>query len=59
MKGINYLINQSGNKKAVVIDIKTYRSEIQDFLERLEAKSRRNEAKQDADLVFERILKKK
>lgn len=59
MKGVNYLTNDRGIKTVVVIDLKTYRSEIQDFLERLEAKSRRNEAKQDADLVFERILKKK
>ncbi len=57
MRGVNYLTNDRGIKTAVVIDLKTYRSEIEDFLDRLEAKSRRNEAKQDADLVFERILK--
>ena len=42
-----------------MIDLKTYRKEIEDFLDGLEAKSRRNEAKQDAEAVFERILKKK
>jgi hypothetical protein len=59
MKGVNYLTNDKGFKKAVVIDLKTYRSEIEDFSDVLEAKSRRNEAKQDADAVFEKILKKK
>jgi hypothetical protein len=57
MRGVNYLTNDRGIKTAVMIDLKTYRSEIQDFSERLEAKSRINEVKQEADLVFERILK--
>ena len=59
MRGVNYLTKDRGIKTAVVIDLKTHRSEIEDFLDRLEAKSRRNEVKEDADSVFERILKNK
>ncbi|MEA5259949.1 hypothetical protein VB264_19280 [Arcicella aquatica] len=57
MKGINYLTNDKGLKTAVVIDLKIHREEVEDFLDALEAKSRKNEAKEEASLVFERILK--
>ncbi|MEA5141618.1 hypothetical protein [Arcicella rigui] len=56
MKGINYLTNDKGLKTAVVIDLKIHREEVEDFLDGLEAKSRKNEAKEEASLVFERIL---
>lgn len=57
MKGVNYLTNDRGIKTAVMIDLKTHREEVEDFLDVLEAKSRKNEVKENADLVFERILK--
>ncbi len=57
MKGINYLTNEKGLKTAVVIDLKIHREEVEDFLDALEAKSRKNEVKEEASLVFERILK--
>jgi hypothetical protein len=56
MRGVNYLTNDRGIKTAVVIDLKNYREEIEDFLDGLEAKSRKNEVKEDASTVFERIL---
>ena len=56
MKGINYLTNDKGLKTAVVIDLKIHREEVEDFLDGLEAKSRKNEAKEEASLVFERIV---
>lgn len=59
MRGVNYLTNDRGIKTAVMIDLKTHREEVEDFLDVLEAKSRKNEAKEDASLVFERILNKK
>jgi hypothetical protein len=59
MRGVNYLTNDRGVKTAVVIDLKNYREEIEDFLDGLEAKSRKNEVKEDASTVFERILKEK
>ena len=57
MRGVNYLTNDRGIKTAVMIDLKTHREEVEDFLDFIEAKSRKNEVKEDADLVFERILK--
>lgn len=59
MKGINYLTNEKGLKTAVVIDLKIHREEVEDFLDALEAKSRKNEVKEEASLVFERILNQK
>ncbi len=59
MRGVNYLTNNRGIKTAVMIDLKTYSEEVEDFLDVLEAKSRKNEAKEDASLVFGRILKNK
>ena len=59
MRGVNYLTNDRGIKTAVMIDLKTYRGEVEDFLDALEAKSRKNEIKEEASLVFERILDKK
>jgi hypothetical protein len=57
MRGVSYLTNDRGIKTAVMIDLKKYGEEVADFLDALEAKSRKNEAKEDATLVFERILK--
>jgi hypothetical protein len=59
MRGVNYLTNDRGIKTAVMIDLKTHREEVEDFLDVLEAKSRKNETKEDASLVFDRILNKK
>ena len=59
MRGVNYLTNDRGIKTAVMIDLKTHREEVEDFLDVLEAKSRKNEVKEEASLVFERILNKK
>ena len=59
MRGISYLTNDRGIKTAVVIDLKNHREEIEDFLDGLEAKSRKNELKENASIVFDRILSKK
>jgi hypothetical protein len=44
MKGISYLTNENGRKTALVVDLKTYKNQIEDFLDGLEAESRKNEA---------------
>ena len=59
MRGVNYLTNDRGIKTAVMIDLKTHREEVEDFLDVLEAKFRKNEVKEEASLVFERILNEK
>jgi len=57
MRGVNNLNNDRGIKTAVMIDLKMHREEVEDFLDILEEKSHKNELKEDALLVFERILK--
>jgi len=59
MRGVNYVTNEKGIKTAVLIDLKNHREAVEDFLEGLEAKSRKNEIKEDASSFFDRILKQK
>ena len=40
MKGVNYITNEHGKKTAVIISLKNYKEEIEDFLDGLEAQSR-------------------
>jgi len=56
MEGINYIVNETGQRTAVVIDIQTYGDELEDFLDGLEAESRRNEPKEDFQTVVNRLL---
>lgn len=61
MKGINYLIDNYNNKKAVVIDMKTLeenQEDIHEFIDVLVAESRKNEAKMDWNNA-KKILTKK
>ena len=59
MKGINYLINEAGERTAVVIDWQTYSAELEDFLDGLEAEARRDEPTQDFEQAVDRILAQK
>jgi len=59
MEGINYLVNDAGERTAVVIDWKAYGEELEDFLDGLEAESRRNEPKEDFQTVVNRLAGKK
>ena len=56
MEGINYLVNDAGERTAVLIDWKTYGEELEDFLDGLEAESRRNEPKEDFRTAVNRLL---
>ncbi len=56
MEGINYLVNDTGERTAVVIDWKAYSEELEDFRDGLEAESRRNEPKEDFQTVMNRLL---
>ncbi|GAB4022525.1 hypothetical protein [Spirosoma koreense] len=56
MKGINYLTDDNGRRTAVVINIQTYREELDDFLDSLEAEARRDEPTEEFALVVDRIL---
>lgn len=59
MKGINYLTNDAGERTAVVIDLKLYSDELDDFLDGLEAQARQDERKEDFNTVVNRLLSEK
>ncbi len=59
MKGVNFLTDEKGNKTAVVISLKNYKEEIEDFLDGLEAKARLNEPSVDFEKSVNKILKSK
>ena len=57
MKGISYLTDNKGKQKALVIDLKLYAEEVQDFLDGIIAESRKKEPKSDYQKVIGKILK--
>ena len=59
MKGVNYITDANGNKTAVLINIKNYKAEIEDFLDGLEAQNRLEEPAVDFDKAVNKILKAK
>ena len=59
MKGINYITDGKGNKTAVVISMKNYKEEVEDFLGGLEAQNRLEELSLDFDKTVDIILKSK
>jgi hypothetical protein len=59
MKGISYITNDKGNKTAVIINLKNYHEEVEDFLDGLEAQSRLNEPSVDFEKSVTKILKSK
>lgn len=59
MKGINYITDTKGNKTAVVISMKNYKAEVEDFLDGLEAQSRLEEPAVDFEIAVTKILKSK
>lgn len=56
MDGINYITDDNGTRKAVIIDLQAYGEQIEDFLDGLEAEVRRHEPKADFNEVVTRIL---
>lgn len=59
MKGISYITDEKGNKTAVIINLKNYHEEVEDFLDGLEAQSRLNEPSVDFEKSVNKILKSK
>jgi hypothetical protein len=59
MKGINYLTDEKGNKTAIVISLKNYQEEVEDFLDGLEATNRLQEPSVDFEKAVTKILKSK
>ena len=59
MKGIKYLTDEQGKKTAVVISLKNYKEEVEDFLDGLEAMERLEEPSVDFEKAVNKILKAK
>jgi len=62
MKGVNYITYERGKKTAVVIRLKNYKEEIEDFLDGLDgldAQNRAEEPSVDFEKAFTKILKNK
>jgi hypothetical protein len=59
MKGISYLTDDSGEKTAIVFDLKKYREELEDFIDGLEAASRVKEPSVDFKKAVGKIIKTK
>ena len=59
MSGIDYLINEHGEKKAVVIDLKKYSQLWEDFHDTLVAHSRKNEPRESLESVRRRLKAKR
>ncbi len=59
MEGINYITDEQGNKTAVIISLKNYKEEIEDFLDGLEAQTRLEEPSVDFEKSIAKIIKKK
>lgn len=59
MKGINYITDEKGNKTAVIISMKNYKEEVEDFLDGLEAQNRLHEPSVDFEKSVSKILNSK
>ena len=51
MKGIEFVIDEKGKKKAVLIDLKRYREIWEDFYDTLYAKERESEPRESLEEV--------
>ncbi len=58
MKGIEYLIDEYGERKSIVIDLKEWGELIEDLLDAIEAKERVEEESVPYRIVRKKILKK-
>ncbi len=56
MKGIEFVINHEGHKKAVIIDIKKHGDLWEDFYDSLIAKERKTEPRESLEEVKKKIL---
>jgi len=58
MKGVEFIVNEKGKKKAVVLDLKTHRDVWEDFCDVLRAKERENEPRESLESVKKKVLKR-
>jgi len=57
MKGVQYLVDENGERTAVVIDLRKHRELWEDFYDRAVAEARKNEPRESLDSVKKRIAR--
>ncbi|MFL6199057.1 MAG: hypothetical protein ACJ76J_07770, partial [Thermoanaerobaculia bacterium] len=58
MKGVSYLVDQAGNKTAVILDLKKHRRLWEDIYDRLLIESRRAEPRVSLEQVRKRLSRR-
>jgi hypothetical protein len=58
-KGINFVVNENGEKQAVIINLKQHRALWEDFYDTLLAQERQQEPRETLDEVKQRVLGKR
>ena len=58
MKGVSYLVNEAGEKTAVILDLRTHRRLWEDLHDRLLIESRRHEPRESLEQVRRRLSRK-
>ena len=58
MRGVKFVVDERGEKKAVLIDLKLYRDVWEDFCDVLRAKEREDEPRESLASVKKKVLKK-
>ena len=58
MKGVSYLIDESGKKTGVILDLRRYRRIWEDIHDRLLVESRRHEPRQSIEQVSVRLSRR-
>ena len=56
MKEVEYVIDDKGEKKAVVLDLKIHRDIWEDFCDVLKVKERENDPRESLDSVKKKVL---
>ena len=58
MKGVEFVVDEKGKKKSVVLDLKTHRDVWEDFCDVLRAKERGDEPRESLESVKKKVLKR-
>jgi len=56
VKGVNFVVDEDNEKKAVIIDLKKHRALWEDFYDTLLTKKRENEPRETLEEVRKRVL---
>ena len=56
LKGVNFVVDEDNEKKAVIIDLKKHRALWEDFYDTLLTKERENEPRETLEEVRKRVL---